>query len=620
MPSGDTQTSGTLTLADMLRLAEFVDVDVAALDPTAIQLLLHYEDETPMAEAEIEAVFGDQRMKAKTDAVGKALLKAPDGFQGPFRVFLHAYPEPFAGDKGGTEKPDKKETANLTLLYEDQSPMAEAAFEVEYDDGTRKQGKTDATGSALLGRPLAATETCRIYLRSYPEKFPEEKKVEANLDPVVMAIFAYDSAFPGPAVYYHLRRVQDVINQTTTTQALIVGHTDKAGSVAYNQGLSERRAQAVLALLKGDLSLFEALEKKEHWTLKHYQAMLRGLGCNPGPIDGQRGAMTKAAVEAFQQEYNQNVFHSDPTTRAHPDLTVNGSLNAKTKAAIRDSYVAMAPHIPEDRFTEPASTGCSKHHTIHPTDPENRRAVVAFFETPLPGGAASGSPPLVCRQYAELVGEKPTHGAGRRFFDCQWLPHGDHVYLSALTTIHDDTAVQFIVFRSKDAVPVPPPDSSGDQPRPTVEEELDRMAGKIAGLVCFAKWKPAAGFDPFDYETWLIDYDLDLEIADDEDELSDDDPASGAALFNAPGMAAPYFLIEAGPHWAVSGPPGRRLNRFRFTDAPAAEGIAIRSDGALIPFKAASGLIEADDDVDVVALALRDGDIVPDDGGGEAHG
>ena len=148
------------------------------------------------------------------------------------------------------------------------------------------------------------------------------------------------------------------------------------------------------------------------------------------------------------------------------------------------------------------------------------------------------------------------------------------------------------------------------------------MAGKIAGLVCFARWKPASGYDPFDYETWLIDYDLDLQIFDEQDheELDDDDPASGVALFNAPGMSAPYFLIEAGPHWAVSGPPGQRLNRFRFTDTPAAEGIAIRSDGALIPFKAASGLIEAEDDVDVVALALLDGDVLPDDGGGDAHG
>lgn len=55
--------------------------------------------------------------------------------------------------------------------------------------------------------------------------------------------------------------------------------------------------------------------------LRQYQEWLAGLGYDPGPIDGQWGAKTKAAVLSFQE--------------AHSNLVNDGILGPATKAAIK---------------------------------------------------------------------------------------------------------------------------------------------------------------------------------------------------------------------------------------------------------------------------------------------
>lgn len=46
---------------------------------------------------------------------------------------------------------------------------------------------------------------------------------------------------------------------------LIVGHTDQVGSAALNQALSERRAQAALAVFTADVTIWESLFQTERW-------------------------------------------------------------------------------------------------------------------------------------------------------------------------------------------------------------------------------------------------------------------------------------------------------------------------------------------------------------------
>ncbi len=61
--------------------------------------------------------------------------------------------------------------------------------------------------------------------------------------------FAYDSAEVQPQFQPTLNEVASTLSQFPKTYIDIYGHTDADGSEAYNQGLSERRAQSVASYL-----------------------------------------------------------------------------------------------------------------------------------------------------------------------------------------------------------------------------------------------------------------------------------------------------------------------------------------------------------------------------------
>lgn len=62
-------------------------------------------------------------------------------------------------------------------------------------------------------------------------------------------LFAYDSDVVQPAAQTNLTELARSLNKYPDSQLLIVGHTDNAGSDSYNQGLSQRRADAAAAYL-----------------------------------------------------------------------------------------------------------------------------------------------------------------------------------------------------------------------------------------------------------------------------------------------------------------------------------------------------------------------------------
>lgn len=83
------------------------------------------------------------------------------------------------------------------------------------------------------GRAQSVTETER------------EVSIALNTD----VLFAFDKADLTPAARAELRRVADRAGSQAKGTVSIVGHTDDVGSNAYNQALSERRAQAVRTAL-----------------------------------------------------------------------------------------------------------------------------------------------------------------------------------------------------------------------------------------------------------------------------------------------------------------------------------------------------------------------------------
>jgi len=62
--------------------------------------------------------------------------------------------------------------------------------------------------------------------------------------------FDYNSSSLKPAFYNTLDKVSDILSRYNRTTVQVTGHTDSTGSEAYNQALSERRANSVAYYLE----------------------------------------------------------------------------------------------------------------------------------------------------------------------------------------------------------------------------------------------------------------------------------------------------------------------------------------------------------------------------------
>jgi len=87
------------------------------------------------------------------------------------------------------------------------------------------------------------------------ERNAKEMEVERVRDDLLRvsvsseASFDFDRAELKPEFKPTLNKVADVLYKDTTLRIRVVGHTDSQGSEAYNQSLSERRAQATASYL-----------------------------------------------------------------------------------------------------------------------------------------------------------------------------------------------------------------------------------------------------------------------------------------------------------------------------------------------------------------------------------
>ena len=175
--------------------------------------------------------------------------------------------------------------------------------------------------------------------------------------------FWFDKAFIEPCMRPVMRQIADYARTHANEKLLIVGHTDKSGSAAYNQSLSERRSRSAFSFLTFGLDAAArqaALDEwnelrqtrtpgviqtiKDTWDIREYQHILQDLFFYPGSIDGEDGPLTQDAVRAY---------------RCHKGLPPGITVDDVVWQALIEDYLAQDNlAVPSDRFFLNAGDGC----------------------------------------------------------------------------------------------------------------------------------------------------------------------------------------------------------------------------------------------------------------------
>ncbi len=121
------------------------------------------------------------------------------------------------------------------------------------------ESSTYAGWGALIGGGVAAaycwangTEEQTVAVVETVEPMPEPTEPEPAAEPVRVELdvkFDFDRAVVRPESYNDIENLADFMKQYQQTSTVLEGHTDSVGTDAYNQRLSERRAQAVREVL-----------------------------------------------------------------------------------------------------------------------------------------------------------------------------------------------------------------------------------------------------------------------------------------------------------------------------------------------------------------------------------
>ena len=133
------------------------------------------------------------------------------------------------------------------------SPNVRLSASYQYIDGIghSNTGKYDSHGF-LVGLTYIFGKTAQPTLvEELPTPVKETVVVEALPQTVTFSsqsindIFVFDSIELSRELIEQLTGIASVLSTYPQAQVVVVGHTDSTGSEAYNQGLSERRAQTV---------------------------------------------------------------------------------------------------------------------------------------------------------------------------------------------------------------------------------------------------------------------------------------------------------------------------------------------------------------------------------------
>ncbi len=217
-------------------------------------------------------------------------------------------------------------------------------------------------------------------------------------------LFDTSKSFLLPSAIHGMRALRRLFDARKNLKILITGHTDRAGTDAYNLKLSSERADSMSAYLRDAVDEWmkfygQDIAAEKRWG-EHEDSLMIGQVVPAGKLEGgSPPPLTTANVEAFQRFSNE--------TRG-TSLAVDGKLGPQSRRALVDAYMKQpGTSLPDG--TVPLTHGCGPFHNDVPTPPgvaeqRNRRAEIFFFERevkPPPRKPCPG--PRGCPEYPEWL-------------------------------------------------------------------------------------------------------------------------------------------------------------------------------------------------------------------------
>ncbi len=252
-------------------------------------------------------------------------------------------------------------------------------------------------------------EDCLVEVRLQNGVLPElqleaEKKHTFMLRPPVALArlhgmyFDTNKCFLLPTAVTSLKRLVETYQQHPDSEVLIVGHTDTAGSEAFNLDLSADRADALKAFLRDDADAWlawyeEGVRESKRWGAHEDLLMIDAL-----VPDEEFGKGSHVA--AYQEWHNGQAADArqEGGERRRPDrweaLKVDGSLGPKTRRQLILDYMSLdGTSLADD--VRIVTYGCGEYFPLESAEGEvaqaaddgetvhfDRRVEVFFFAKP----------------------------------------------------------------------------------------------------------------------------------------------------------------------------------------------------------------------------------------------
>ncbi len=193
--------------------------------------------------------------------------------------------------------------------------------------------------------------------------------------------FDFDYTFIRPEAKPIIREIVDDINRDSERQVLIAGHTDRVGSNAYNQTLSESRAISVFGYITNQpnvwLDLLRTMlntgggprvtrsgtgQSRDRWQTREIQYMLSymrdqttGQHYYQGAIDNVFGPNTQAGLDAFRADNGLPAGGVAGSPR-------QAGVDEATWQAMFERYIQLdALNVDTSRFLSPEMLGCGEN-------------------------------------------------------------------------------------------------------------------------------------------------------------------------------------------------------------------------------------------------------------------